>query len=112
MPPDVMRVDMPDVQAVRHDIPAWRWGTYWGEGEGLEWTLFRPNPISLMLQTENELFDSNNWAMRINLFFCSLYVRIHMPWYVENRKLFIAWYPTLGTAHFYIEWKNKFIRFF
>jgi hypothetical protein len=103
---------MPYVRAVRGSIPAWRWGTYWGNGEGIVWTIGRPNPLSLMLRTENALFDANNWAMRICLFVCSLYVEIHMPWYVKDRKFFFAWYPTLGMAGCYIEWNHLHYRMF
>lgn len=100
---------IPDVRPASRDLPAWRWGIYWGCGEGIEWTLFRRNSVGLMIRTENEFFDCNNYAIRICLLFCSIYMCVHMPWWVRHRILFFCWYPIMprnagiSRVTFYVE---------
>lgn len=83
----------PALRQVQKHIPIWKWGRYWGCGEGIEWTLFLPNPISLMIRSERVFFDCNNYAIRICFLFFSLFVEVNAPWYVKDRMLFFTWYP-------------------
>lgn len=84
---------MPTVHTRLRNLPVWRHGSYWGCGEGIEWTLLQPNPISFMIRSERMFFDCNHYAIRICFLFFSFYAEVNMPWYVKNRMFFFSWYP-------------------